>query len=399
MWALYTFVLAAALLGCQENLKPSDKNGRFEMNGECGKKDSSPRLVVTTIEPGNYPYQTKVIAIDLAQRSYQMISEGESSDTALFRVNNCEGYLFNRTEESHNFRHIVKTDDQLLMGPQIAYNSAAISDPAVVIPFGNTEFILANYISGSIAQVDRTTGATVTEKKDSFGLAANTSLRAADIILKGEAPHFQLLVVHDALVGQGLEALVGTSQALLAFDASASGWVPSTRYQNLIPLTGSFPHFLAENDGKQILLSYCAKFMREPKRVGKCRSVVERVDPVSGQSEVLWDLDTLPYSSNGAHIADPQQVGSFYASVERHADGVKVLAHFDISAKTVKEIRTYERGSYGSWYAGFDLDQKYLLIGDGAGDHGSLTIYDIAAGTEVAQVPLSGAPTSGLWLR
>ena len=399
MRTLITLTLLIACFGCRESLTPSDQNDRVETAAECGQQSGASKMILATVEPGNFPYQPKIIDFDLDSGVFTVLSAGESSDVMLAKVTPCEGYLFNRTAESHNFRSIVKTDSVISVGSQIALQSEKSSDPASIALLSRDYLLLGNYASGSLSVINRFTGESLLQKDSGFGLSASTPLRAAGLVVKTEDDRTSVFVTHDSLEFQGNKALVGSSQAVIALDWSGSDLLPSSQVPNVTPLTGSFPHFLAELEGGELVYtSFCAKFMRNPDLGGPCRSVVEKFSPATGDAAVIWNLDDLPYHGNGTAIADPKQAGSFYASVQRVSDGAMVFAHFNSVSKSVREIRAYEAGSYGAWYASFDPSGRYLLIGDGSGDRGSLVVFDPELDAIIADYPLNGAPLSGIWL-
>lgn len=411
--AVLTLVLTFTFFACGNGTLFQKHNDDDESAGDLSLIDLATNLpshlIFSTTNPQAYPAKSSIQQLDLETGEINTVLTGESSDPALF-PNGSQAFLFNRSNDSQNFRKIgfQKGISLASSTDQHKFSGGIWGDPHDALALPNGRLLLAHFSEGKITVVNADNGGLIETVNADWDLPAKVELKPEALVsVEGNDGEVFIYVIHQAQSLSGGALLANGSQAVFvlritdhnveAVDLDAQ----KARIQG-IPLKGSFPVPVRyRHRDKLLLVSMCSVFVSQSgEGAVPCVSAVEEVDPKTHKAEVVWDLAGHENLFMNGSVTPGPNKDIFFASVSQLSSTNETkyqVVRIDLGKKSVDTQYECVQGSYGFWGSFFDESRKTLLVGDiGTDSVGQFTLFKEGEGKKT--IRLSGAPYSGTYL-
>ncbi len=395
-------ILMSALLGLTSlscHAKDNDNNSTAA--------SSSTGLVITGATSQNYPWQSNLYRIDPDFFTVETLLQGESSDPALFNTGGSV-FLFNRTDDSQNYRLITPQNNTLVLADQQKFADGSVGDPHDVLDLGNGNVLLAHYVQGKLTVMNKATGAKVSEVTADWDLPDGVALKPEALWKTTVGDHTYIYVLHQAYAFEGNLFIANGTQKAFVLEQTGDTITPvdldpvAAKVQG-IKLASSFPIAVRPHvQGSKLLIAgLCSRFVspsqNDPSLV--CHSAIEELDPATQTVTTLWNLDGSAFYMNGSAIAADAS-HSIFVQVERKIDDStfkKQVVKLNADTKADATVYDYPDASGGYYGLFYDETRANLIIGDvGTTAVGKFTVIK-ADGTKIDK-DLDAIPYSGVFI-
>ena len=370
---------------------------------------ASQSLLFATVDRLASPWRAKVVELDLASFETNKILAGESGDPAFYRTGS-DVLLFNRSQDSRNFRRLSKSGQSAFqVDGQKAFGGGEFGDPHDALDLGNDRILLAHYTQGSLVIIDKNSGEQVSRIEADWDLPADAAFKPEALVAFERDGKKKIYVVHQALsLAGGLISANGSQQVFVLEQEGSSvrpvDLNPSAAKIQGIKIAGSFPLPVRfQKRDRLLLVSMCSRYTAMGSSLTgiPCNSAVEEIDPATDAVSVLWDLTGSPYSMNGPVIPGPSPT-KFFANVDVQTGPnafEQSVGLFDVADRSFVRMYDFAKDSGGFWAAFFDEASQKLFVGDtNDASGGQFTIMAVGREGERKVVPLDGAPYAGMFI-